>query len=42
MSDYLLDTNHLSPLLTLDHPLLRRVLEAILMLDAVFGTELRS
>lgn len=29
MSDYLLDTNHLSPLLTLDHPLRRRILEAI-------------
>ena len=29
MSDYLLDTNHLSPLVTLSHPLRQRVLVAL-------------
>ena len=29
MARYLLDTNHLSPLVTLDHPLRHRVLEAL-------------
>ena len=28
MSEYLLDTNHISPLVTLDHPLRARILEA--------------
>lgn len=29
MSDFLLDTNHLSPMVTLDHPLRRRVLSSL-------------
>jgi predicted nucleic acid-binding protein len=29
MTDYLLDTNHLSPLVTLNHPLRHQVLEAL-------------
>jgi predicted nucleic acid-binding protein len=29
MANYLLDTNHLSPLVTLDHPLRRRILHSI-------------
>jgi len=29
MTDYLLDTNHLSPLVTVSHPLRRRVLRAL-------------
>ena len=29
MADYLLDTNHLSPLVTLNHPLRQQVLEAL-------------
>lgn len=29
MADYLLDTNHLSPLVTLNHPLRHRVMVAL-------------
>ncbi len=29
MADYLLDTNHLSPLVTLNHPLRQQVLVAL-------------